>query len=134
VVLTLAWLQTWRLDLKKPKRRRPASVRKSIRLPRVVATPAVSAVETEDGDRLAALLRARLALMPPQVAADYRALAERDNPTVAEKARLSVLGDTYAPSAAQVQAAVAAIHAERGAQSRRHPAADRQSGAGAPRT
>nr|WP_294548949.1 hypothetical protein [uncultured Rhodopila sp.] len=116
--------------MKKPKRRRPASGRKSIRLPRLVAAPGPSAGEAEDGDRLAALLRARLALMPPQVAADYRALAERDHPTVAEKARLSVLEDTYAPSAAQVQAAIAAVHAERGAQSRRRPAADRQSGAG----
>jgi len=133
-VLTPAWLQTWRLDLKKPKRRRPAAGRKSTRLPRVVAAPGISGGETEDGDRLAALLRARIALMPAQVAADYRALAERDDPTVAEKARLSVLEDTYAPSAAQVNAAIPAVHAEREAQSRRRPAAGPQSGAGPSRT
>lgn len=66
---------------------------------------------------LAGLLRARLALMPPQVAADYRALAGRDDPTVAEKARLSVLEDTYAPSSQQIEAAIAAAHAERAAPS-----------------
>ena len=41
------------------------------------------------------MMQARLALMPPQVAADYRALACKDDPTVAEKAKLSVLEDTY---------------------------------------
>ena len=61
---------------------------------------------------LAGLMRARLALMPRQVAADYRALTGRDNPTVAEKARLSVLEDTYAPSRQQLEAAVVAVQAE----------------------
>ena len=83
-----------------------------IRVP-AAAAPGVSAGETEAGDSLAGMMRARLALMPPQVAADYRALACKDDPTVAEKARLSVLEDTYAPSRQQLQAAIAAVHAER---------------------
>jgi hypothetical protein len=76
-----------------------------------LATPAG---ETEVGARLAGMLRARLALMPPQIAADYRALAQKDDPTIAEKARLSVLEDTYAPSPPQLRAAIAAVLAERG--------------------
>jgi hypothetical protein len=91
--------------LKKPKRRRPAPRRKQSRVPGVPA-PRTSARETEADDRLAGIMRARLALMPPQVAADYRALACKDDPTVAEKAKLSVLEDTYAPSSRQLQAAI----------------------------
>src|SRR5664279_2358675 len=50
-----------------------------IRVP-AAAAPGVSAGETEAGDSLAGMMRARLALMPPQVATDYRALAQRDDP------------------------------------------------------
>ena len=82
---------------------------------------------------LAGLLRARLALMPPQVAADYRALAGRDHPTVAEKARLSVLEDTYAPSRQQLELAIAAVHAERAAPSPGSRAAGSRPGAGSSR-
>jgi hypothetical protein len=71
-MLTPAGLPTWRLDLKKPKRRRPASRRKQIRMPLVPVGPGVSTGQTEAGAMLAGLLRARLALMPRQVAADYR--------------------------------------------------------------
>jgi hypothetical protein len=133
-MLTPAALQTGRLDLKKPKRRRPAPRRKQIRVPEVPAASGVSAGETEAGTMLAGMLRARLALMPPQVAADYRALAGRDNPTVAEKARLSVLDDSYAPSRQQIEAAIGAVHAEREAQSRGRPAAGSRPGTGSPPT
>lgn len=122
-----AGLQTWRLDLKKPKRRRPAPRRKQIGVPTVPAAAGVSAGETEAGTMLAGLLRARLALMPPQVAADYRALAGRDHPTVAEKARLSVLEDTYAPSRQQLKVAIAAVQAERAAPSPSRPPAGARS-------
>jgi hypothetical protein len=124
-----AGLQTWRLDLKKPKRRRPAPRRKQIGVPTVPAAAGVSAGETEAGTMLAGLLRARLALMPPQVAADYRALAGRDHPTVAEKARLSVLEDTYAPSRQQLEVAVAAVQAERAATLPSRPPAGARPGA-----
>ena len=103
--------------MKKPKRRRPAPRRKQTRVPGVPSALRVSARETEADDRLAGMMRARLALMPPQVAADYRALACKDDPTVAEKAKLSVLEDTYAPSSRQLQAAIVTVHAEREAQS-----------------
>jgi hypothetical protein len=132
-MLTPAGLQAWRLDLKKPKRRRPASRRKQIRMPVVPVGPGVSTGETEAGAMLAGLLRARLALMPPQVAADYRALAGRDHPTVAEKARLSVLEDTYAPSRQQLELAIAAVHAERAAPSPGSRAAGSRPGAGSSR-
>jgi hypothetical protein len=95
--------------LKKPKRRRPVYRRKQVVVPGVSAAPAVSAGETEAGVILAGLMRARLALIPPQFAADYRALAGRDDPTIAEKARLSVLEDTYAPSRQQLAAVIAAL-------------------------
>jgi hypothetical protein len=96
--------------------------------------PAAPAGETEAAAMLAGMLRARLALMPPQVAADYRALAQKDDPTVAEKARLSVLEDTYAPSGQQLQAAIAAVHAERAAPSPGSRATGARPGAGSPRT
>jgi hypothetical protein len=117
--------------LKKPKRRRPAPRRKQTRVPGV---PGVSVRETEAGERLAGMMRARLALMPPQVAADYRALAARDDPTVAEKAKLSVIEDTYAPSCRQLQAAIVALDAEGEAQSPRHPAGGSRPGVGSSRT
>jgi hypothetical protein len=120
--------------LKKPKRRRPAPRRKQTRVPGVPAAPGVSARETEAGERLAGMMRARLALMPPQVAADYRALAGRDDPTVAEKAKLSVLEDTYAPSTRQLQAAIVALHAEGEVQSPRRPAGGSRPGVGSSRT
>jgi hypothetical protein len=72
--------------------------------------------------------------MPPKVAADYRALAQKDDPSIAEKARLSVLEDSYAPSAQQLQAVIAAVHDERRAQSRGRPAAGARPGAGSSRT
>nr|WP_294543593.1 hypothetical protein [uncultured Rhodopila sp.] len=109
--------------MKKPKRRRPAPRRKQIGEPTVPAATGVSAGETEAGTMLAGLLRARLALMPPQVAADYRALAGRDDPTVAEKARLSVLEDTYAPSRQQLEVAITAVQAGRAVRSPSRPPA-----------
>jgi hypothetical protein len=87
------------------------------------AAPAGAAREDEAGVMLAGMLRARLALMPPHTASDYRDLAGKDTPTVAEKARLSVLEDTYAPSSRQLQAAIAAVLAERATQSPGRPAA-----------
>jgi hypothetical protein len=130
-MLTAAGFLAWRLDLKKPKRRRPAPGRKPVGVP---GMPAAPAGETEASDRLAGMMRARLALMPPKVAADYRALAQKDDPTIAEKARLSVLEDSYAPSAQQLQAVIAAVHDERRAQSRGRPAAGARPGAGSSRT
>jgi hypothetical protein len=79
---------------------------------------------------LVGLMRARLALMPPQIAADYRILAERDDPTVAEKARLSVLEDTFAPSRPQLEAAIAAVQAEHKAHAPGRQAAGARSRAG----
>jgi hypothetical protein len=122
-MLTPAELQTWRPDLKKPKRRRTAPRRKQIRMPGLPAAPGASARENEASDMLAGLMRARLALMPPQVAEDYRDLAARDDPTVAERAKLSVLEDTYAPSRQQLQAATSEVHTERDAKSRGRSAA-----------
>jgi hypothetical protein len=119
--------------LKKPKRRRPAPRRKQAGVPGAPAAPVVSAGETEAGAMLDGLLRARLALMPPQVAADYRALAGRDDPTVAEKARLSVLEDTYAPSRQQMEAAIAAVRAEHAAHASGRPAAGARPRAGSSR-
>jgi hypothetical protein len=101
-------LQAWRLELKKPKRRRTTLPRKQVRM---VTPPGVSASENDVGEMLAGMMRARLALMPPQVAAEYRDLAERDDLTVAEKAKVNVLEDTYSPSRPQIQAAISAAHA-----------------------
>lgn len=91
-------------------------------MPGVPPAPGVFARETEAGEGLAGMMRARLTLMPPQVAADYRALACRDDLTVAERAKLSVLEDTYAPSSQQLQAAIEAVLADGEAQSPRRPA------------
>jgi hypothetical protein len=120
---TPAGLQMWKLDLEKPKRRRTTPRRKQIRMPGLPAAPGASARENEAGDMLAGLMRARLAPMPQQVAEDYRDLAARDDPTAAEKARLSMLEDTYAASRQQPQAAISEVHTKREAKSRDRSAA-----------
>jgi hypothetical protein len=60
---------------------------------------------------LAGMMRARLALMPPQVAEEYRGLAQREDLTIAERAKVSVLEDTYSPSSQQIQAAISEARA-----------------------
>ncbi len=60
---------------------------------------------------VAVMLRVRLAIMPPHVADEYSRLAQRDNLTIAEKAKVNVLEDTYSPSGQQVQAAISEAHA-----------------------
>jgi hypothetical protein len=104
--------------LKKPKRRRTVPRRKQAAVP---GSPeaVVPAKENEIGDMLAGMMRARLAMMPPQVAEDYRDLAGRDKPTVAEKAKVNLLEDTYSPSRQQIQAAIAEVHAEHKAKLKR---------------
>jgi uncharacterized protein YqeY len=93
-------------------------------MPGLPTAPGVSASENEVADMLASMMRARLALMPPQVAEDYRDLAQRDDLTVAEKAKVSVLEDTYSPSTQQLQAAISEVHGERQAKSKGGRAAD----------
>nr|WP_294513281.1 hypothetical protein [uncultured Rhodopila sp.] len=95
--------------MKKPKRRRTASGRNQGRTP---AAPTLSTRDSEIGDTLAGMLRARLALMPRHVAGDYHDLALKADLTLAEKARVSVLEDTYSPSSQQIQAAISEAHAE----------------------
>jgi uncharacterized protein YqeY len=51
-------------------------------------------------------------------------LAQRDDLTVAEKAKVNVLEDTYSPSRQQIQAAISEVHAERGAKPKGSPGAD----------
>ncbi len=83
---------------------------------------------------LADMMRARLALMPPQVAEDYRDLARRDDLTVAEKAKVNVLEDTYSPSKQQIQAAMSEVQADREAKSKGSLAADSRHRVGSSRT
>lgn len=97
--------------MKKPKRRRPGVRRKQAGLPGVPVAPCVFVSESDADAMLAGMLRARLALMPPQVADDYRNLTQRDDLTVAERTKISVFEDTYAPSGQQIQAAIFEAHA-----------------------
>ena len=110
--------------MKKPKHRRLAPRRKQIRILELSTPPGISASENEVGDMLAGMMRARLALMPPQVADEYRNLAQRHHLTIGEKAKVNVLEDTYSPSRQQIQAAISEVHAERGAKPQGSPRAD----------
>ena len=92
--------------MKKPKRRRPTVRRKQASLPEMPVAPCVFVSESDGDAMLAGMMRARLALMPPQVADDYRNLTQRDDLTVAERTKVSVFEDTYAPSGQQIQAAI----------------------------
>jgi hypothetical protein len=105
-----------------------------VRVPGLPAAPLVSTSENEVGDMLADMMRARLALMPPQVAEDYRDLARRDDLTVAEKAKVNVLEDTYSPSKQQIQAAMSEVQADREAKSKGSLAADSRHRVGSSRT
>jgi hypothetical protein len=98
--------------LKKPKRRRTVPRLKQTRASGTVTASGTVPTENEVGDLLAGMVRARLALMPPPVAEAYRDLTLRDNLTIAEKAKVSVLEDTYSPSRQQIQAAVSEAHGE----------------------
>jgi hypothetical protein len=98
--------------LKKPKRRRTGARRNQVRAQALPAASKGPGTEIEIGDMLAGMMRARLALMPPLVADDYRALTLREGLTVAEKAKVSVLEDTYSPSRQQIEAAIAELPAK----------------------
>ena len=106
----------------KPSRTEPR--RKQIRIPALLTALGVAAGENEVGDMLAGMMQARITLMPSQVADVYRDLAQRDDLTVAEKAKVNLLEDTYSPSRQQIQAAISEVHAERGAKPQGSPRAD----------